>query len=311
MKTNFRSLLRLFSLALLWGSSFMWIKLGLREFSPTQLAMIRILLGSLVLIPVCFALKQKFPTSPRIWLHLLVVGVLGAAAPFALFAYGEQTVDSSVAGVMNATTPLWALVIGLLIGTDRPNARWRIVGLVLGFFGVCLVLAPWKHASADLAGTIACLVAAACYAVNFAYIVRFVSPAGLSPFVLSAIQLGLGGSVLALTLPLGGLQWAAPDPIAIGAVTFLGIAGTGVAFVINNKVIYEEGATAAAMVGYLLPVVAVILGAVVLKEPITLDILVGMLLVLVGVFISRWAARRGEPQERIAGPERNEQLTEA
>jgi len=270
-------------LALLWGSGFLWIKLSLTGLSPVHLTVIRCALGALVLLAL--ARGQRFPRDRTTWRHLVVAAFFCNALPFALFAIGEQTVDSGVAGVLNATTPLWALLIGAKGGL-RPI---RVAGLLVGFAGVLLIFAPWRTAGLVSWGAVAILGAAASYAVAFAYMGRhLVGRSG--PMAISAAQMLAATGLSALALPLGG-----PDPgltvTAVVAVVVLGVFGTGMTFFLNFRIIADEGATSAATVGYLLPVVSVALGAAVLGEELSARIVAGMVVVLVGVALAQSRVR--------------------
>src|SRR5690242_8850552 len=109
------SLLRLIALALIWGSSFLWIKLGLRSFSPAWIVAIRLALGAAVLTVVLRATGQRLPSGRNVWLHLGVAALFANVVPFALFAYGERQVDSAIAGMLNATTPLWTILVATAV----------------------------------------------------------------------------------------------------------------------------------------------------------------------------------------------------
>ncbi|MFT7836499.1 DMT family transporter [Saccharothrix sp. BKS2] len=281
------TLVRMGALALLWGSSFLWIKIALTGLSPVQIAFARSLLGALVLLVVLRVSGQRLPPDRRSRLHLLVAAVFGSAVPFALFAVGEQTVDSGVAGVLNATTPLWALGLGLALGTERQRNPARLVGLALGFVGVLLIFAPWERAGLASWGALACLLAAASYAVCYAYIGRTISGRGLTPVQISSTQLIGAAGLTGLAVPVGGLQPVHASWAPLAAVAVLGVFGTGVAFVLNYRIIEDEGATNATTVGYLLPVVSVLLGAVFLDEAIGVRVVIGMAVVLVGVALTR------------------------
>lgn len=287
------TLVRMGVLALLWGSSFLWIKIALTGLSPVQIAFTRSLLGALVLVVVLVVSGQRLPRDRRSWGHLLVAALFGSVVPFALFAVGEQTVDSGVAGVLNATTPLWALVLGLLLGTERQRNPARLVGLALGFVGVLLIFAPWERAGLASWGALACLAAAASYAVCYTYIGRTISGRGLTPIQISSTQLVGASGLTALVVPVGGLQPVQLSWPPLVAVAILGVLGTGVAFVLNYRVIEDEGATNATTVGYLLPVVSVLLGAVFLDEALGVRVVIGMVVVLVGVALTR---RQPRPQ---------------
>jgi uncharacterized membrane protein len=141
------SLARLALLALLWGSGFLWIKLALRGFGPTQIVLIRLSLCALVLTPIALARGLRFPTDRMNWVHLFVAALVANAIPYTLFGVGERTVGSNVAGVVNATTPLWTVLFAFLAGTDRTVSLRRGIGLALGFAGTVLIFAPWESAN--------------------------------------------------------------------------------------------------------------------------------------------------------------------
>jgi drug/metabolite transporter (DMT)-like permease len=282
------TLLRMGALALVWGSSFFWIKIALTGLSPVQIALGRTALGAVVLVVLLYSSGQRLPRGRAGWGHLTFAAVFGNVVPFVLFGVGEQTVDSGVAGVLNSTTPLWALAIGLFLGFERQRNVARLVGLVLGFVGTLLIFAPWEKAGLASWGALACLAAAASYAVAYIYISRTVSGKGsMTVFQLSAAQLVTASGLTALIVPVGGLE-----PMRLGwqpllAVAVLGVFGTGVAFVLNYRLIEDEGPTNATTVGYLLPVVSVLLGAAFLGEGLNLRVVVGMAVVLVGVALTR------------------------
>lgn len=281
------TLIRMGVLALIWGSSFLWIKIALTGLSPIQITFTRTALGTVVLVALVYWNKQRLPRDKQSWRHLTLAAFFGTALPFALFAIGEQTVDSGVAGVLNATTPLWALGIGLALGTERQRNPARLAGLVLGFAGVLLIFAPWQQAGLASWGALACLAAAASYAVAYAYIGRTVSGRGLTSMQISSTQLVAATGMAAIAMPVAGLQ---PVHLSLGplvAVVILGVFGTGVAFALHYRVIEDEGPTNATMVGYLLPVVSVLLGALFLGEALNARVVIGMAVVLVGVALTR------------------------
>lgn len=280
-------------LALLWGSCFLWIDLALTGLSPAQITVARSALGAAVLLVLARASGQRLPRG--LWGRLVVAAFFCNALPFLLFAVGQQTVDSGVAGVLNATTPLFSLLIGLGLGTDRGLTPARVAGLVLGFAGVLLIFAPWRHGVSGL-GALALLGAAASYAVAFAYMGRRLVGHG-GPLAVSAAQLTAAAGLSALVLPFDHTP-ATPNATAIVAVVVLGVFGTGATFVLNYRIIADEGPTSAATVGYLLPVVSVALGAIVLDEPLTVRVVAGMAVVLAGVALTRSSARNPRVPER-------------
>jgi drug/metabolite transporter (DMT)-like permease len=221
------------------------------------------------------------------WIHLVAAAFFCNALPFYLFSLGQQTVDSGVAGVLNATTPLWSLLIGLFIGTDRNLRPLRLGGLLLGFAGTVLIFAPWQQKGTVTWGALAICAAAASYAIGFAYMGRNLIGKGVPTISLSTGQLTAAIGLTAIGLPSGGTDPVDLSTTALAAVLILGIFTTGITFHLTYKIIASEGATNAATVGYLLPVVSIALGAIVLNETISLRVALGMVVVLVGVAITR------------------------
>lgn len=293
---------RIAVLALLWGSGFLWIKLALTGLSPVHLTLVRCALGALTLLALAAAARQRLPRDLPTWGRLVVAAFFCNALPFALFSFGERTVDSGIAGVMNATTPLWSLLIGVALGTERRLSPARLAGLVLGFGGILVIFAPWDHAGLLSAGALALLGAGLSYAVAFAYMARKLPPDG-APLALSAAQLMTATALTTVALPVAS---AAPHLTltAVVAVVILGVFGTGITFYLNYRLIADEGPTAAATVGYLLPVVSVALGALFLGEPLTPRVVGGMVIVLAAVGLTRWRAQAPAkvPVSSSAGP---------
>jgi len=289
------SLLRLVSLALIWGSSFLWIKLGLAALSPSQMVFARVALGALVLCTIALARRTPLPRGGRMWGHLVVYVFFANVLPFTLFAIGEQTVDSGLTGVINSTTPLWAVPCTLLFGGVRRLGLNTVLGVVLGFAGVLVIFSPWQATGVNLGGAAVCLVAAASYGVGVVYAGRFLANKGVAPGSLAAAQMLTATAMSALVLPFNGLSPINFDVPALLAVVVLGVFGTGFAFLLQHAQIAKEGPTAASMVAYLLPVVSVLLGVVFLHEALTLREVAGMAIVLIGVGLTRLKARRPAP----------------
>ncbi|QEU97484.1 DMT family transporter [Streptomyces kanamyceticus] len=282
-------------LALLWGSGFLWIKLALSGgIAPLHLTIVRCALGSAVLLVLARSAGHRMPRDRRTWGHLVVAAFFCNALPFFLFSLGQQTVDSGVAGVLNATTPLWSVAIGLLLRTERRIGPLRLTGLVLGFAGTLLIFAPWQQTGLASWGALALLAAAVSYAVAFAYMARNLIGRETAPLALSAAQLLTATGLTTLALPAAPTGTSSPTLTGILALVILGTLGTGITFHLNSRLIADEGPTAAATVGYLLPVVSIVLGAVVLGEEIGVRIVAGMVVVLVGVGLTRTGPRAGK-----------------
>ncbi len=205
---------------------------------------------------------------------------------------------SSTAGMLNATTPLWTIVIALAVRHQKSAGLRQVTGLVVGLAGALLIFQPWRsgHGFAS-AGSVECLAAAACYAISYVYMDRYLARRGISPITLSACQLLAATLLLALALGVTG----APSPrltvTVVASLAVLGFIGTGVAYVLNYQIITSEGATIASTTIYLLPVVAIVLGVLVLNEQVTLLILAGIALILMGVALTRRSEQAGDRKE--------------
>jgi drug/metabolite transporter (DMT)-like permease len=280
---------RIALLALIWGSGFMLIKISLRGFTPVQLTFARLALGALVLLLLLTANRTRLPRDRKLWAHLAIAALLGNAIPYLLFGIGELTVASNLAGAINASTPLWTLLLALVTRTQRSAFTSQVAGLALGFTGAIVIFAPWQTAAGSLGGAIACLAASASYGASYVYIGHYLTDRGLSPLLLSACQLVAATAWMLPTIPFDGLTaptWRADAVISLLA---LGIVGTGLAYILNYRIITDEGPTLASTVTYLLPVVAVLLGFIVLREAVTTQMAAGVAIVLVGIALTRRA----------------------
>jgi drug/metabolite transporter (DMT)-like permease len=289
---------KLLLLGAIWGTSFLLIKIGVRAFTPLQVAFGRMLFGVLALVPVVLSQRTRMPRDARTWAHLGVAALLLNSAPFTLFAVGERHVSSVLAGIWNGATPLFVLVVVLVTLREERPTRVRVLALALGFAGVLVVLGAWRGIGrGELVGNAACLGAALLYGFGFPYARRYLATGKLTIAALAFGQLGIGALQLALVLPFaGGLPDALPaGPLA--AIVALGVVGTGLAYLLNYSIIRDAGATAASTVGYLVPVFATIAGVTLLGEPLTWNAPVGGLLVLLGVAASQ--GRLASPRLRL------------
>jgi drug/metabolite transporter (DMT)-like permease len=285
---NRAALPRIALLALIWGSAFLWIKFADRGFSPVEVTLSRLATGAAVLLAVMLVRRDKVPRSPRLWASITIAALFANAVPYLLFALAEQSVSSSTAGIINATTPLWTMILALAVRHQQNITRWQTAGLVVGFAGAVLIFSPWQAASELFSvGGLECLAASVSYAVSYVYMDRFLARRGIGAIVLSACQLGVAALMLAIALGVAGAPVPHVTTQDIAAIAVLGIVGTGFAYVLNYQIITSDGATAASMVTYLLPVVAIVLGVLVLNEGVTPVTLVGIALVLAGVALTR------------------------
>jgi drug/metabolite transporter (DMT)-like permease len=281
------SLVRLGALAVLWGSGFLFIKVALEGMSPIQIVLGRLVAAAVVMVGVIAYRKEHLPCRFLPWTHLAVMAVVTNIAPYFLFAWAELHITSSLAGVLNATTPLFTLLLAVSTHTERLTAP-RLAGLILGFVGVVVLAAPWQDGAlgSSLFGIGAALLASVCYAASYVYARRFLSDGELSPLVLSSGQMIAGAILLTLLSPAVARQPVTLTANVVASVIVLGVLGTGIAYVLNYRLIADEGATAASTVTYLLPIVAVILGVLILSEPLSWNLALGGVVILVGVGLS-------------------------
>jgi drug/metabolite transporter (DMT)-like permease len=272
-----------------WGSSFLLIEVALEGLSPLQIVLGRMCIGAAVLLAVVVTRRLRLPTRPGLWGQLAVVAVTSNVLPYFLFAWAQQSLPSNVAGALNATTPLFTLGLAVALGRESRSSAARVLGLAVGFAGTLVVLAPWQAAGqlGTRGAQLACLAAAASYAVAYVAIDRVVGSPALSPLVLSAGQLTLGAALLLVAAPLYAAEPVALTLPVVASVVVLGALGTGAAYLWNYRLVADVGPTAASVVTYFLPVVAVVLGVAVLAEPLTWNLVVGGLLVLAGAAVAQ------------------------
>ncbi len=251
---------------------------GIAWLSPYQIVVGQLLLGGLVLVLFIYARHDSLPRGRVIWFHLAIAALLANIAPYLLFAVAERQIDSVVAGMINATTPLFTVIISVLVRHEPRQPPANVVGLLIGLAGTQFT--SW--------GAVAALVASLCYAASYVYMDRFLVSRDLSPVNLSAGQLLAGGVLTLIAMPMVR-GWTAPTwrIDAILSLIALGIISTGFAYVLNYRIITSDGASAASIVTYLVPIAAVILGTLVLNEIPTLHAIIGMVIILIGVMISR------------------------
>jgi drug/metabolite transporter (DMT)-like permease len=271
----------------LWGSGFLFVKLALRGFSPTQIVFGQLAFGAVVLLLILAVRRQALPHASREWAYLGGMAVLANIAPYLLFSWSEQRISSGLAGVLSGTTPLLTLFLARVIGIGRLTPG-RVLGLLLGLGGVVLLAAPWHDGSRAVsrAGVLAALSAAVCYAGSYVYARRLLTNRGMEPLVLAAVQLTIGTLVLGAAMPWIGRQPTTLSSTVVLSVMALGVLSTGIAYVINYRLIQDEGPTAASMTNYLTPVVAVLLGIAFVDERLTWNMVIGTAAILVGLWIA-------------------------
>jgi drug/metabolite transporter (DMT)-like permease len=272
-----RRLAGLAGLALISGTSFLFIKVAVQDLHPLYITFGRLAIAAVVLLGALAAGRERLPRDPRYWGHVVVAAALGLVLPFTLFGYAEQHTSSALAGIANATTPLFVLPLAAFVfRIERFTAR-SATGLAVGFAGVLVVLG-----SLPASGELLCLAAAAGYGVGIPYQKRFLSEH--PPVATAAAQLLVAAVPLGIIAPLV----AGPPVVTVPAglsVLVLGALGTAAGFLLSLHNIRTLGATGAATVTFLIPVVAVAAGLLVLGERLAWYQPLGALIVLAGVAI--------------------------
>ncbi|GAA4257127.1 DMT family transporter [Dactylosporangium darangshiense] len=294
------------AVALIWGTSFMFIKDALVGLAPVYIALFRIALGALTLLVLLGVRRIGLPRGLRLWGHLFLFSLFAATVPFTLFGYAEQRVPSVLAGIWNGTAPLTTLLVTLVaVRSQRPSRR-QIAGLLTGFAGVLVVLGVWNGVGgSSLSGQLMLLCAVTCYGIAFNYTRWLMQHYDISPFQLSAGQLIMSTLHLVIAAPIiAGLP---PSPLDLGprvwlGVLALGVFGTGIAFALNYHVVQTAGITTGSMVTYFPPFVAAIAGVAFLGEHLTWHQPVGGLVVLLGVGVSQGLLVRRRPRHEVLRP---------
>lgn len=288
-----------FTLSLLWGSSFLFISIAVSEIPPLTVVNFRVGIAAIALWVVVYLFRLKPILSLKNWLSLAVMGLLSNAFPFLLIVWGQQYIASGLASILNATTPLFTVVIaGFLLADERISAL-KIFGVLIGFAGVVFMIGLPKEISQDnLLAQLAILAAAVFYALAGVYGRRF-KKTGIAPIVLAAGQVTTSAIILLpITLTIDG--W--PDFSSAhwqpwGALITLALSSTAIAYVLYFKLLASAGATNSAMVTLMIPVFAVLLGWYFLDEDLVWIHFVGMLLIAIGLSAidgRAWQKRRRE-----------------
>ncbi|MDX1435847.1 MAG: DMT family transporter [Anaerolineales bacterium] len=291
------------SLGLIWGSSFLWIKIGLEELGPFTLVALRLGFGLLGLALVVLIQRPPAPGARRLYAYLVLLGLFNTAIPFILISWGQQFIDSAVAAILNSTVPLFTMIIAHFFLVDERINFSRLVGLGLGFFGVLLLFSrglSGEGLTANLLGQLAVLAAAVCYSGSNVFArrnLRTVTPTFQAFFTILTAEV-----VVWLLVPLVELPIEMPSSTVTWiAILFLGLLGSCVAYLLYFYLIQSTGSVQASMVTYILPVVGVTLGVIFLDELFNLQLALGALLVIAGVWIVNSNRKIRVPLQRKIG----------
>ncbi|TRZ58192.1 MAG: DMT family transporter [Streptomycetaceae bacterium] len=276
------------ALGVVWGCSFIFIKLGLEFLTPIGVAFGRVSMGALTLVFWARFKKIDLPRDKKIWLHLWVVSLLLNVIPGVLFAFAETKVTSILAGIINAVTPLMTLLAIMVAFREEKPKSFQVLGLMLGFVGVLTVLGVWQGLGENpLSAVLALLLAVTCYGFSFPYSRKFVLPRKLKPEAMAAVQVSTGAITLLPFYLMDGIAKDEYRPGPVLAMIALGVFGSGFAYIWNFKIMEAVGSAIASTVTYVTPVVAVIVGIIFLGEKVAWYEPVGAAIVLLGAAIGQ------------------------
>ncbi len=277
--------LLLLALGCTWGASFLFIEVLLDEISPIEIVAGRLAFGAIAVVGYMLVRRLRLQWTPSLLARMVPIAILGNILPFALISWGQESVDSGLASVLNATVPISTAVVGAMFLPEERFTAGRLVGLLLGFAGIVVLTGDDVFNITDSAvqGQLAVIAAGVCYAGSSTYsrtLLRTFDPASLS-----ALQLTMA---TAIAIPLvflieGTPTYGSMDLEAWGAILALGLGGTGIAYIVYLWLIEHMGTVRASLVTYIVPIVALFLGWLVLDETIGLNVIAGAALIIVGV----------------------------
>lgn len=289
-------------LGAIWSSSFMWIKIAVNEIGPMTLVAFRVLFGLLFGVAVVFIQRVQLPRSLKAWSPLLILGITNVAIPFFLISWGEQSIDSAVAAILDATVPLFTILIAHYLLHDDKMTVPKVLGLLMGFAGVVVLMSKDIGTSlGSVLGQLAIVLASAFYAGSAVYARRTTEDTpgilrSVGPLVSSTAVMWLATFLVEspVEIPQLGITWI--------ALLFLGIVGSGMAFILLYYLIHEIGPTRTSMVTYLFPLGGVLLGVAFLNEELSWQVLVGGVLVILSLVVANLQPQKQElhTKEQVA-----------
>lgn len=292
--------------AVSWGSSFLFIHVALEGLTPSQVGFGRVLIGAIVLFGMLLVTRHRPQLSARDVGYIAVIAIGMSTVPFVLIPMAQQHITSILASLLNATVPLWtALFVAILIPHERAS-RAQVGGLLLGAVGIAVLLGAWNVDELPVLGAVLMLGATAFYGIGSTMSRMLLSRVHEGPTALSAVQVGASAVMLApfaLMGPAPQTGALALDSSILWAMLALGVLGTSFTYVLFWKVVKVAGATTAASVTYIVPIVATALGILVLREELLWYEPVGAVVVLVGVWLAQRkpAAAKVAPAPSVAG----------
>jgi drug/metabolite transporter (DMT)-like permease len=304
------SLIQLILLGLIWGSSYLYIRVAVEGMSPLMLVSIRLMFGAILLFGVIWLWGLRLPQDRTLWFHLVVMSIIGNVIPWTLISWAGQHIDSGLSAVLNSMTPLFTILFTVAAFHSERLTMPRLAGVILGFTGVAILTGAdiTDLTSTSLQAQAAVLFSSICYGLAFAYARRYVK---FEPVVLA------GSQILLAFLIVTPFALAFGDPAGMdlnlargGSVLALGLLPSGVAYILYYRLIRDVGATLASYATYLIPIVGLLLGWLVLGESITLQGLAGVALILSGLGIATSFHRDEHAQETTSSRSASEVKTE-
>lgn len=273
-------------LSAIWGGSFLFIEIAVASTSPFTLVLIRLSIAALALWGVLALRRERLPMPKGAPLAYLILGLLTTAIPFILFAYAQREITASLGSILNATTPIWGVIVAHLFTRDEKATPAKVTGVILGFGGVAAMIGGdfLSEVGTSIPAQLACLAATLCYALSGVYARRF-GPMGIKPIAVATGQLSAGALVMLPLVLLFEPPWAtpAPTPAAWAALVSLALVCTSFAYILYFRLVASAGATNSLLVTFLIPVSAILLGAVFLGERLEPRHFAGMALIGLGL----------------------------
>jgi len=275
----------LLALGLMWGTSYVWIKVGVQTLPTFTLIASRLGIGLALLVGVAAWTRQVLPRNPRIYGHLVVMAFVNIVIPFALITTAERSVDSNLAAIINGSVPLFVVVLAAFVLHDEPLTVNKLVGLGIGYLGVVVLVS--RSLSAGVAGSsfggeLALVGSTLSYAVGAVYARH--NMRGVPPLVPALFQVGFAFVIVAAIALVQENPFAVSwQPDALFAVAWLGIFGSGLAYILNFRLLARIGATRTSLLAYLLPIVGIVSGALIRQETADDRLLIGTALVFAGI----------------------------
>lgn len=274
-------------LSLTWGLSFMFIEIALPVFSPFGIAFLRNVLGAIVLWSYLIYKKIQIPRDKSIFGWIFLIGLCSNIIPVVIVPFAQTRVTSSLTGIVNAMSPIFAVIFTLLIFRHEKIKPMQFFGIALAFFGVAVVFGIWNLESAPWWAYLFLLIAVTSFGLVAPIIAKFISPKNYPPVALATIQVTIAAIVLLPSFVLYGFNSYSFSVGPIVAILIIGIFSTGFAFTWNYTIVSRVGSSVAATVNFVTPIVSVIAGVLVLNEPLTWNEPIGGLIVIIGNVITQ------------------------